>query len=73
MLLNSAGILVTAGTGKAEVLNAFFARVFTDKSFQVSVKRDGIHSGKQQAAADKDRIRVIRHVKNNSLPLILKL
>lgn len=73
LLLNSAGILVTAGTSKAEVLKAFFAPVFTDKGFQVSVKRDGVHSGKQQRAVDKDQIRDICHVKNNSLPLALKL
>lgn len=54
---------MTAGTSKAEVLNAFFARVFTDKDFKVSVKRGGVHSGKQLPSVDKDRIRGICHVK----------
>lgn len=31
LLLNSAGILVTVGSSKAEVLNAFFAQVITKK------------------------------------------
>lgn len=58
LLLNSAGILVTAGTSKAEVLSPFFAQVFTNKGSQAPGKRDSVHSGKQQPAVDEDRVRI---------------
>jgi len=38
LLLNGADILVTASASKAEVLDAFFSRVFTNKASQASGK-----------------------------------
>lgn len=37
LLLNSAGILVTVGTSKAEVLNAFFAQLITHQEGRETV------------------------------------
>ena len=55
-LLNGMGDLVTADTDKAEILDAFFSPVFTNKVSQSSLLSERVHRGKQ-LAVDENRVR----------------